>query len=173
MSAPLCANASVSRYSDVVGSSSGRRGRLRPAIARAYGFTLVELMITLAIVAILATIAYPSYTDYITRGKLANVTNMLAGIRAQMEQYYQDNRTYAAVGTFTPPCQAISAVAEFSLACNITNNGNSYAMTATGSGTTAGFTYTVNEANVQATTAAPRGWNTSTTCWVTKRGQSC
>lgn len=117
--------------------------------------------------------AYPSYVDYITRGKLANVTNMLAGIRAQMEQYYQDNRTYAAVGTFTPPCQAISAVAEFSLACTITNSGNSYAMTATGSGTTAGFTYTVNEANVQATTAAPAGWNTSTTCWVTKRGQSC
>ncbi|WKZ86954.1 fimbrial assembly protein [Ralstonia pickettii] len=117
--------------------------------------------------------AYPSYTDYITRGKLANVTNMLAGIRAQMEQYYQDNRTYAAVGTFTPPCQAISSVAEFSLACNITANGNGYQMIATGSGTTAGFTYTVNEANVQATTAAPRGWNTSTTCWVTKRGQSC
>lgn len=60
-------------------------------------------MITVAIVAILATIAYPSYTDYVKRGKLANVTNMLAGIRAQMEQYYQDNRTYAAVGTFTRP----------------------------------------------------------------------
>ena len=173
MSAPLCANASVPRDSDVAGLSSVRRGRLRLKLARASGFTLVELMITVAIVAILATIAYPSYTDYITRGKLANVTNMLAGIRAQMEQYYQDNRTYAAVGTFTPPCQAVSAVAEFSLACTITNNGNSYGMTATGSGTTAGFTYTVNEANVQATTAAPTGWNTSTTCWVTKRGQSC
>ncbi|WP_439892084.1 type IV pilin protein [Ralstonia sp. 25C] len=173
MSAPLCSNASVPRNSDVAGLSSARRGRLRPAIARASGFTLVELMITVAIVGILAMIAYPSYTDYVMRGKLANVTNMLAGIRAQMEQYYQDNRTYAAVGTFTPPCQAISAVAEFSLACNITNNGNSYAMIATGSGTTTGFTYTVNEANVQATTAAPRGWNTSTTCWVTKRGQSC
>ncbi len=130
-------------------------------------------MITVAIVAILATIAYPSYTDYVTRGKLANVTNMLAGIRAQMEQYYQDNRTYAAVGTFTPPCQAISTVAEFSVACAITNGGNSYTMTAVGSGTTAGFTYTVNETNVQATTAAPTGWNTSTTCWITKRGQSC
>ncbi|TXD56982.1 prepilin-type N-terminal cleavage/methylation domain-containing protein [Ralstonia sp. TCR112] len=173
MSAPLCVNASVPRDSDSAGLPLVTGRRLRPVIARASGFTLVELMITVAIVAILATIAYPSYTDYITRGKLANVTNMLAGIRAQMEQYYQDNRTYAAVGTFTPPCQAISSVAEFSLACNITNNGNSYQMTATGSGTTAGFTYTVNEANVQATTAAPRGWNTSTTCWVTKRGQSC
>ncbi|CAJ0681045.1 hypothetical protein R82526_01037 [Ralstonia mannitolilytica] len=130
-------------------------------------------MITVAIVAILATIAYPSYTDYVTRGKLANVTNMLAGIRAQMEQYYQDNRTYQAVGTFVPPCQAISAVAEFSLACTFSNNGNSYLMTATGSGPTAGFVYTVNEANVQATTGAPTGWNTSTTCWITKRGQSC
>lgn len=173
MSAPLCVNASVSRDSDLAVHSSVRRARLRPAIARASGFTLVELMITVAIVAILATIAYPSYTDYITRGKLANVTNMLAGIRAQMEQYYQDNRTYAAVGTFTPPCQAISAVAEFSLVCSIGGTGNTYTMTATGSGTTAGFTYTVNEANVQQTTAAPAGWNTSTTCWVTKRGQSC
>ncbi|WP_080709640.1 type IV pilin protein [Cupriavidus metallidurans] len=173
MHAPLCTNASAPHRSDLAASRSIRRGGLRSVIVRASGFTLIEVMVTVAIIAILAAIAIPNYSDYVLRGQLANATNILGGIRAQMEQYYQDNRTYAVSGTFSPPCLSITAVAQFTLSCTISNNGNSYLMTATGSGPTAGFTYTVNEANVQQTTAARAGWNTSNTCWVTKRGQVC
>lgn len=173
MFAPLRSNAIAPHRTSKAQYHPEGGGSGRLPVALAYGFTLIEMMITVAIISILAAIAYPNYSDYVKRGRLVNATNMMAGIRTQMEQYYQDNRTYAVAGTFTPPCQAIATVAEFSLSCSITNNGASYLMTATGSGSTAGFTYTVSEANIQQTTAAPTGWNTSTTCWVTSRGQSC
>ena len=51
-------------------------------------------MVTIAIVAILAAIAIPSYTDYITRSKIQEATTALLAMRTKMEQYFQDNRTY-------------------------------------------------------------------------------
>src|SRR5690606_1858627 len=58
------------------------------------GFTLIELMITVAIIAILAAVAVPSYQDYVRRGKVTEATATLAQFRIKMEQYFQDNQTY-------------------------------------------------------------------------------
>ncbi|HEV7619606.1 MAG TPA: prepilin-type N-terminal cleavage/methylation domain-containing protein, partial [Burkholderiaceae bacterium] len=58
------------------------------------GFTLIELMTTIAIIAILAAIAIPSYGNYVRRGKVVEATSALADVRMKMEQYFQDNRTY-------------------------------------------------------------------------------
>jgi len=146
------------------------------------GFTLIEVMITVAIVAILASIALPSYRDYVLRGQLVDATNLLSAGRANMERYFQDNRTYASVTsgstTFYPPCDTNIAVASrtqgsFVLTC--TSDANGYTLTATGSGATNGFTYTVNTTNTQSTTiASPAPWTAGTyTCWVLKKGQSC
>ena len=60
----------------------------------ATGFTLIEVMITVAIIAILAAVAIPSYTDYITRSKIQEATSSLLAMRTKMEQYFQDQRTY-------------------------------------------------------------------------------
>jgi len=53
------------------------------------GFTIIELMIAVAIIAILAAIALPAYNDYIQRGKLTEAFTGLADFRVRMEQFYQ------------------------------------------------------------------------------------
>ncbi len=62
---------------------------------RQAGFTLIEMMITVAIVGILAAIALPSYNDYILRSKIIDGTTKLGDFRMQMEKYFLDNRRYA------------------------------------------------------------------------------
>ena len=140
------------------------------------GFTLIELMIAVAIVAILSAVAVPSYRSYVIRGQLADATNGLATVRAQMERHFQDNRTFATVGSFTTPCAAASSTRTFGLfvvSCVGTPTAAAYTLQAQGSGSAAGFTFTVNEADVRATTVAPSGWNTCATKWLVKQGDTC
>ena len=59
------------------------------------GFTLIEIMITVVIIAVIAAIAIPNYTDYITRSKFTEAHGMLADLRVKMEQFYMDNRRYS------------------------------------------------------------------------------
>ena len=140
------------------------------------GFTLIEVMITVAIIGILAMVALPSYRDYILRGHLVDASNGLATIRAQMERHFQDNRSYATVGTFTTPCAAAAATRTFNLfvvSCSGTPTATAFTLQAVGSGNVNGFTFTITEADVRATAAAPTGWNTCATGWMLKKGQVC
>jgi len=59
------------------------------------GFTLIEVMITVSIVAILVAIAYPSYTQYVARGARSEAHAALLRVSNLQEQYYLDNRVYA------------------------------------------------------------------------------
>ncbi len=65
------------------------------------GFTLIELMIVLAIVAILTAIAYPSYTRYVTRTHRVAAEGCLSEYANFMERYYTTNLTYT--GAVLPP----------------------------------------------------------------------
>ena len=60
------------------------------------GFTLVELMITTAVIGILAAIAYPSYTQYVLRANRADAVAILTESAQFMERYYTTNTSYAA-----------------------------------------------------------------------------
>ena len=150
-------------------------------LRRIGGFTLIELMIVVAIVAILARVALPIYSDYVLRGRLVDATNLLASMRAQMEQYYQDNRTYAASGSFSPPCSTVSYTKDsvFAISCTVGNGGTApaaatYKIGAKGSGIAANFTYTIDQAGTMATPNTPSSWGTSsTTCWLIKKSDSC
>ena len=58
------------------------------------GFTLIELMITVAIVGILAAIAYPSYQDHIRKARRAEGQSALLELAQFMERYYTLNNSY-------------------------------------------------------------------------------
>ncbi|MRT01048.1 prepilin-type N-terminal cleavage/methylation domain-containing protein [Ralstonia pickettii] len=59
------------------------------------GFTLVELMITVAIVGILAVVAYPSLNSYIQKSRRADAKTALLAVAQKMEQYRSLGNTYA------------------------------------------------------------------------------
>jgi type IV pilus assembly protein PilE len=137
------------------------------------GFTLVEVFIVVGIIAILAGIAIPAYSDYVIRGMLPEAHIGLGGYRVQMEQYYQDNRNYGAVG-----CGAVlPPTSNFSFTCTTSNAGQSYLARATGfTPKVTGFTFTITEQNARQTTAAPVGWAAATmpaTCFILRKGGSC
>lgn len=58
------------------------------------GVTLIELMITIAVLAILIGIAYPAYTDYVERSRRSDAQATLAGFATAMERYFTTNATY-------------------------------------------------------------------------------
>lgn len=73
---------------------------------RQRGFTLMEVMITVAIIAILAAIAFPSYQDSMRKSRRTDGKNALTQAVANMERYYAQNNTYA-----TAPLCAAAGVA--------------------------------------------------------------
>ena len=145
--------------------------------ARHSGFTLIELMIVVAVVAILAAIALPNYSDYVTRGRLVEAAATLSGQRVKMEQFYQDARTYAGAcvsGTVAPKPVDTQY---FAYTCTPTPDATTYTIIATGLGSLDGFVFTIDQSNNRATTvtgaAASSGYTSSATCWVRKKPNQC
>jgi type IV pilus assembly protein PilE len=143
------------------------------------GFTLIELMIVIAIVGILAAVAMPIYTDNIRRGKLPEAFTRLAVYATRMEQYYQDNRNYgngACTDVNTPTGLAFPSNAtgqqKFNYSCQLSNGGQSYVLTASGAAEAAvGHTFTLTHTGQQATTQF-KGAAVTKNCWVSK-GTEC
>ena len=63
------------------------------------GFTLIELMIVVAIIGILAAIAIPAYQDYTIRAQVSEGLNLSAGAKAAVTEYFQDQGAFPSDNT--------------------------------------------------------------------------
>jgi type IV pilus assembly protein PilE len=63
------------------------------------GFTLIELMVTVAIVGILAGIAYPGYQDSVMKSRRADAKGALLGLANAMERHFTETNSYLGAGT--------------------------------------------------------------------------
>lgn len=143
------------------------------------GFTLIELMIVVVVIAILAAIALPNYSEYVLRSKLVDAGSSLAQLRVSLEQYFQDNRSYdVAPSSPAGTCGVTVSGSDskyFVYSCVTTSSGQGFTVTATGKsgGGAEAFEYTVDQLNNRDTTAMPSGWSNGSGCWITARGQAC
>ena len=151
---------------------------MKCSAGRHRGFTLLEVMITVCIVAILGAIALPAYQDSVTRGKIIDATVRLGDFRAQQEKWFLDNRTYQTVpaagtacGIANPP---LGATDPFKLEC-VANTPTTYTITATGqaAGGVPALFYSVDQANVRYSTGAGSWQNSVGACWAVRKDGSC
>jgi type IV pilus assembly protein PilE len=152
--------------------ASGRRSMRQ--LSQHRGFTLIEVMIVVAIVAILAAIALPAYSDHMRRGQVPEAFTYLSDFKVKMEQYFQDNRNYGttacADGTNAPSWSnfATPQAKYFTFTCTL-NDGN-YVLTATGSaGRATGHIYTISNTGAKTTTRL-KGHTVTMNCWAVKEG---
>ena len=143
---------------------------MREGIKRRGGFTLIELMITVAIIAILSAIALPSYLDYVRKGKRSDARALLQAAAIAQEKYRLSNASYASATTaLSPPCPTSGTCASeqgyYTLATptgvtatgyTLTANAVSTSSQAADTGCTA-ITYTVSGGSIT--------YGPSNTCW--------
>jgi type IV pilus assembly protein PilE len=104
------------------------------------------------------------------RSHTVDATNTLSSTRTQLEQFYQDNRSYTTTGNFVSPCATVNntKVGKWTITC--TSDTTTYTVTATGAAPMNGFFYTLTETNTQKTDSP---WGNSASCWITRKGGSC
>ena len=137
------------------------------------GFSLIELMIVLAIGVIIAAITVPAYHDHMLRARIPQATSTLASLAMRLEQNYQDNHEY---GDGTGCSIAMPDDEFFTFKCVAQNNGQSFLLTAMGKGAgdISEFTFTLDQNGNAKTTQLPASWAKGPAdCWIAKRGATC
>ncbi len=128
---------------------------------------MLELMVAVAIAAILASIALNSYAGYVTRARLSDAWDGLANYRLRMEQAYQDGGSY---GTAACTVATPAPTKYFTFACALANGGMTFVATATSTAAMPGYAYAVSDDGVQSTTAFPDASGLPASCWLSRVG---
>ena len=131
------------------------------------GFTMIEIVIVIAIIGILSAVALPSYTQHVLRTRLGDAFAGLSSVQLVAEQMWPNGNTYDGLATRLP-----GNTPNFTFAAsNLTRT--TYTVTATGVGKAAGFSYSIDQDNLRKTVTVPAGWTTVATCWVDRKGGQC
>lgn len=134
-------------------------GRACCASKQASGFTLIELMIVVAIIGILASIAYPAYQQYILRANRAEAQAILTETAQFMERYFTTNGTYkdGAILSAVSPKGASGSAIKYDISFSVTPSATAFTLQAAPAGAQASDscgTLTLSNTGAQTPTTA-------------------
>jgi len=150
-------------------SNSGVLGRAAVRRSRTLGFTLIEVMVTVALVGILAAIALPSYSSYIKKSRAKGAASDLVALSLVMENLFQKTLSYPEYSNRAIPATDRTGLSNFSawfasqstyFDYKVTSNSSEYVLTASPKNTSVlNCTVTLNSSNVKSASGPDCGFS--------------